>query len=130
MNAALGNIPYSFKGVIYEILVYERVLDQSERLLVYAYLSRKYRLEEVLGEFFEGAGFGCYPAAVAAGYPYWDVSKHPNSAGSKNIPRGTSMGNMKIQDMLSLYGLVYKSAGTKLSDGTVLTEDTYDVLGE
>jgi hypothetical protein len=41
-----------------------------------------------------------------------------------------SMGNMTIQSLLSLYGLLYKSAGTRLADGTVLTEDTYDTLGE
>jgi len=130
VTAALGNTPYSFKGVIYEILVYDRVLDQSERLLVYAYLSRKYRLEASLGQFFEGAGFGCYPAAVAAGYPYWYISKHPNTAGSRSVPIGISMGNMTIQALLSLYGLVYKSAGTRLANGTVLTQDTYDTLGE
>jgi hypothetical protein len=130
VTAALANIPYSFNGVIYEILVYDRVLDQSERLLVYAYLSRKYRLEASLGQFFEGAGFGCYPAAVAAGYPYWYIAKHPNTAGSKAVPLGMSMGNMTIQSLLSLYGLLYKSAGTRLADGTVLTEDTYDTLGE
>jgi hypothetical protein len=128
--AALANTPYSFKGVIYEILVYDRVLDQSERLLVYSYLSRKYRLEASLGQFFEGAGFGCYPAAVAAGYPYWYIAKHPNTAGSRSVPRGISMGNITIQALLSLYGLVYKSAGTRLANGTVLTEDTYDTLGE
>jgi hypothetical protein len=128
--AALGNTPYSFGGVIYEILVYDRVLDQNERLLVYAYLSRKYRLEASLGQFFEGAGFGCYPAAVAAGYPYWYIAKHPNAAGSRSVPRGTSMGNITIQALLSLYGLVYKSAGTRLANGTVLTKDTYDTLGE
>jgi hypothetical protein len=130
VTAALANTPYSFKGVIYEILVYDRVLDQSERLLVYAYLSRKYRLEASLGQFFEGAGFGCYPAAVAAGYPYWYISKHPNTAGSRSVPIGISMGNMTIQALLSLYGLVYKSAGTRLANGTVLTQDTYDTLGE
>ena len=130
VTAALANTPYSFGGVIYEILVYDRVLDQSERLLVYAYLSRKYRLEASLGQFFEGAGFGCYPAAVAAGYPYWYISKHPNTAGSRSVPRGISMGNITIQALLSLYGLVYKSAGTRLANGTVLTQDTYDTLGE
>jgi len=130
VTAALANTPYSFKGVIYEILVYDRVLDQSERLLVYAYLSRKYRLEASLGQFFEGAGFGCYPAAVAAGYPYWYISKHPNTAGSRSVPIGISMGNTTIQALLSLYGLVYKSAGTRLANGTVLTQDTYDTLGE
>jgi hypothetical protein len=130
VTAALANTPYSFKGVIYEILVYDRVLDQSERLLVYSYLSRKYRLEASLGQFFEGAGFGCYPAAVAAGFPYWYIAKHPNTAGSRSVPRGISMGNITIQALLSLYGLVYKSEGTRLANGTVLTQDTYDTLGE
>ena len=134
VTAALANTPYSFKGVIYEILVYDRVLDQSERLLVYSYLSRKYRLDASLGQFFEGAGFGCYPAAVAAGFPYWYIAKHPNTAGSRAVPSGMSMGNITIQSLLSLYGLIYKSAGTRtrLANGTVtvLTEDTYDTLGE
>ncbi|NDB82303.1 MAG: hypothetical protein EB127_06125 [Alphaproteobacteria bacterium] len=130
ITAALGNVSYSFNGVIYEVLVYDRVLDQSERLLVYSYLSKKYRLDQILAQFFEGVGFGCYPAAVAAGYPYWYVSNHPSKSGSRKIVEGISMGNIVIQDMLSLSGVLYKSAGTKLANGTVLTQDTYDNLGE
>ena len=40
-----------------------------------------------------------------------------------------SFGEITVEDFVNLYGLVYKSEGTRLADGTVLTQDTYDRLG-
>jgi hypothetical protein len=122
---ALANPSYSFKGVIYEVVIYDRVLTESERQIVYGYLSRKYNLDPVLPLNYTSS----HPSATLLDYSYWDISKHPNTAGSAKILAGTSFGNITIQDFLSLYGIIYKSAGTRLSDGTVLTQDTYTVLG-
>jgi hypothetical protein len=126
VNYALSNPSYSFKGVIYEVVVYDRVLTESERQTVYGYLSRKYNLDPVLPLSYATS----HPSATLLGYSYWDISKHPNAAGSAKILAGTSFGNITIDDFLSLYGVIYRSAGTRLSDGTVLTQDTYTVMGE
>jgi len=123
---ALANPSYSFRGVIYEVIVYDRVLSETERQIVYCYLSKKYRLDEVLPQTFTCS----HPSADILGYSYWDISKHPNAAGSASILSGVSFGNITIQQFLNLYGIIYKSAGTRLVDGTVLTEDTYTVLGD
>jgi hypothetical protein len=126
VSYALLNPSYSFRGVIYEVIVYDRVLTETERQVVYCYLSKKYRLDDVLPY-----SYTCsHPSADVIGFAYWDISKHPNTAGSANILAGTSFGNITIQDFLNLYGIIYKSAGTRLSDGTILTQDTYTVLGE
>jgi len=126
VNYALANPSYSFKGVIYEVVVYDRVLTESERQTVYGYLSRKYNLDPVMPLSYATS----HPSATLLGYSYWDISKHPSTAGSAKILAGTSFGNITIKDFLSLYGVIYRSAGTRLSDGTVLTQDTYTVLGE
>lgn len=130
VNAALSNISYSFRGVIYEIIVYDRVLSEVERQAVYSYLSEKYRLDYVLPLTYTSA----HPSASLLGYSYWDISKHPNAAGSQRIlatyGEGVSFGALSISDFINLYGIIYKSAGTRLEDGTVLTQDTYSVLGE
>ena len=130
VTAALSNISYSFKGVIYEVIVYDRVLSETERQAVYCYLSKKYRLDHVLP-----LTYTCsHPSAALLGYSYWDISKHPNAAGSQKILAtygdGVSFGAITVSDFINLYGIIYKSAGTRLEDGTVLTQDTYTVLGE
>jgi len=221
VNAALGNPSYSFNGVIYEVVVYDRVLTPTERFVVYSYLSRKYRLDQIIPFDFDGVASGMYPSAALLGYSYWDIEKHPNTTRAsnilnnyaltlttantrflvgetlkQNIPAGitiemlqgisfaagvcgegvitstapnrlavkvtkngfirgiqsdrfvvgsvsgataslsgvslatASFGEISVEDFVNLYGLVYKSEGTKLADGTVLTQDTYDRLGD
>lgn len=221
VNAALGNTSYSFNGVIYEVIVYDRVLTPTERFVVYSYLSRKYRLDQVIPVDFDGVASGVYPSAALLGYSYWNIEKHPNTSQAsnilnnhaltltaantrflvgetlkQNIPagatiemlqgisfaagvcaegvitstaptrlgvkitkngfiRGTSndrwvvgsvsgataflsgvslaapsFGEITVDDFVNLYGLVYKSKGTRLADGTVLAQDTYDRLGD
>ena len=93
---------------------------------MYSYLSTKYRLDQNLSYSYSSA----QPSAKVLGFAFWDIAKHPNSAGSPAILAGTSFANITIQDFLNLYGIIYKSAGNRLVDGTVLTEDTYTVLGE
>lgn len=127
VSYALSNVSYSFLGVIYEVIVYDRVLTETERQMVYAYLSKKYKLDEVLPYTFTAA----HPSAeLFSTSGYWDISTHPNAYGSSRVLAGTSFGDISLTDFLSLFGVIYKSAGTRLADGTVLTEDTYTVLGE
>lgn len=126
VSYALANPSYSFRGVIYEVIIYDRVLNETERQIVYSYLSTKYRLDQNLSYSYSSA----QPSAKVLGFAFWDIAKHPNSAGSPAILAGTSFANITIQDFLNLYGIIYKSAGNRLVDGTVLTEDTYTVLGE
>ena len=127
VSYALSNVSYSFRGVIYEVIVYDRILNEIERQMVYSYLSKKYNLDSVLPYTFPAA----HPSAsLLSSTGYWDISKHPNAYNSSRVLSGTTFGDITLKDFLSLFGVIYKSAGTRLSDGTVLTEDTYTVLGE
>lgn len=126
VSYALANVPYSFRGVIYEVIVYDRVLTETERQIVYSYLSKKYRLDYVLPLTYSSS----HPSAELLGLAYWDISKHPNAVGSSKILSGTSLGTIRIDDFINQQGFIYKSAGTRLPDGTVLGEDTYTAFGE
>ena len=124
--SALLNPSYSFSGVIYEVIVYDRVLAETERQSVYSYLSRKYRAETVMPSVYVSS----HPSAFGLTNGYWNISKHPNSSGSSKIAVGASMGAIAINDFIAVYGYVYKSAETRLADGSVLSADTYILLGQ
>ena len=124
--SALLNPSYSFLGVIYEVIIYDRVLSETERQSVYSYLSRKYRAETVMPSVYVSSR----PSAFGVTSGYWNISKHPNTSGSSKILAGASMGAIAIDDFGNLYGYVYKSAGTRGADGTVQTTDTYTLLGQ
>ena len=124
---ALNNVSYSFSGVIYEVIVYDRVLNETERHIVSSYLSRKYRLDRVLPASYAGSAPSGDLYGITTGF--WSISKHPNTIGSTRVLSGVSFGSVTIEDFINLYGVLYKSEGTRLADGTVLTEDTYERLG-
>ena len=124
--SALLNPSYSFNGVIYEVIVYDRVLSETERQTVYSYLSRKYKAETVMPSVYVSS----HPSAFGLTSGYWNIAKHPNSSGSSKIASGASMGAISIEDFTAIYGYVYKSAGTRLADGSILTTDTYISLGQ
>jgi hypothetical protein len=124
--SALLNPSYSFNGVIYEVIIYDRVLAETERQAVYSYLSRKYKAETIMPSVYVSS----HPSAFGVTSGYWNISKHPNAAGSSKILAGASMGAISIEDFSAIYGYVYKSAGTRLADGSVLTTDTYIALGK
>lgn len=124
--SALLNPSYSFNGVIYEVIVYDRVLSETERQTVYSYLSRKYKAETVMPSVYVSSR----PSAFGLTSGYWNIAKHPNSSGSSKIVSGASMGAISVEDFTAIYGYVYKSAGTRLADGSILTTDTYILLGQ
>ena len=125
VTSALLNPSYSFRGTIYEVIIYDRVLAETERQSVYSYLSRKYRAETIMPSIYVSS----HPSAFGLTSGYWNIAKHPNKSGSSKIPIGVSMGSISIEDFTALYGYVYKSAGTRLGDGSIITTDTYIALG-
>jgi len=124
--SALLNPSYSFSGVIYEVIIYDRVLAETERQIIYSYLSRKYRVETVMPSVYVSSR----PSAFGVTSGYWNIAKHPNKSGSSKIPFGVSLGAISIEDFDAVYGYVYKSAGTRLADGSILKTDTYIALGQ
>ena len=124
--SALLNPSYSFSGVIYEVIIYDRVLAETERQIIYSYLSRKYGVETVMPSVYVSSR----PSAFGVTSGYWNISKHPNKSGSSKIPLGVSLGAISIEDFGAIYGYVYKSAGTRLADGSILKTDTYIALGQ
>ena len=124
-NDAL-NPPYSFSGVISEVIVFDRKLTETERQSVYSYLARKYRLDSALPDSFTDSHYGAY----AVGATYWQVEHHPNNKGLSTIPAGTDFGGITLEDFFSLPEQIYKSKGSPLANGTTLGSDTYTVIGE
>lgn len=116
------NPPYSFAGVISEVIVFNRKLSELERQQVYGYLAQKYRLDSVLSDDLKYAHHGVY----GSGATYWQIEPHPNTKGLTGIPQNTSISDIILEEFFSLPEQVYKSSGTKLPDGTVLGSDTYN----
>lgn len=126
--SVLANTPsYSFTGVIHEIIAFDRKLDETERNQVYAYLSKKYgtTLEAKLPEGMVSA----HPSAQQVGATYWEIEHHPNTKNTDALPRGFEFSGIPIQNMMTIPDEFYKSSGTKLASGTVLSGDTYSNVG-
>lgn len=116
---------YGFVGVISEVIVFDRKLNEQERQNVYGYLSRKYNLNDRLPDVF----YGSHNSSFIAGTTYWVIEPHPNSKGVSSIPAGICFDGITISDFLALPSVIYKSAGTVLPNGTVLSGDTYSNIG-
>jgi hypothetical protein len=114
----------SFSGVIHEVLVFDRKLSETERQSVYSYLSKKYKLTDSLPDSFVSS----HPSAELAGLTYWSIKHHPNSRGLGDIPTSTPFSNIPLEAFFHLPDQVYKSEGTQLQNGTVLTGDTYGAV--
>lgn len=56
---------------------------------------------------------------------YWGIQPHPNTNGLDTIPKGAEFSGITLNRFFAMNETVYKSAGTRLSDGTVLGSDTY-----
>ena len=127
VNAALTNASYGFEGVIYEVIVYDRKLSETERQGVYAYLTRKYAtlLETKMPDAFRLS----HPSAFAHGITYWDIENHPNNKNLSTIPFGSEFSGIPLLRFFALPDSIYNSSGTVLSDGTVLNNDTYTNVG-
>ena len=124
LTSGITNPPFSFAGVISEVIVFDRRLSEREREQVYAYLSRKYRLEDKLPD-----SLPVRRSADAAGTTYWVVENHPNTKDLSTIPYGAEFSGITIDSFLKIPDTIYRSEGTRLPDGTVLGGDTYDYLG-
>lgn len=125
IRGATGNAPFGFRGVINEVIVFNRKLEETERQEVYGYLSRKYKLDTKLPNAYQAS----HPSAYVMGLTYWNIEHHPNTKGITGLQTGVSFGNIVLQNFFSFPDSLYKSEGTVLSDGTVLTGDTYSNVG-
>lgn len=119
------NPSFSFAGVVHEVIVFDRRLSEEERQQIYGYLSRKYRLESKMPVSYKKSMYGAYPL----GLTYWNIEHHPNSIGISSIPAGICFGGITLSEFVVLPDTIYKSSGTVLSDGTVLSGDTYSSIG-
>lgn len=115
------NPSFSFAGVVSEVIVFNRKLSEEERQIVYGYLSRKYALETKMPDAFKTS----HNSAYLAGISYWGIQPHPNTNGLDTIPKGAEFSGITLNRFFAMNETVYKSAGTRLSNGTVLGGDTY-----
>lgn len=114
-----------FWGVLNEVIVFNRKLSETERQEVYGYLSRKYKMSDKLPNSYRISHHGAY----SVGTTYWNIEHHPNNKGLSTIPSGISFSGITLSNFLALPDTIYKSSGTVLSDGTVLSGDTYSNIG-
>jgi hypothetical protein len=125
VSGATSAFNYGFYGVLNEVIVFNRKLQETERQEVYGYLSRKYKLDTKLPDAYQST----HPSAYGMGLTYWNIEHHPNTKGITGLQAGVSFGNIVLQNFFSFPDSLYKSEGTVLSDGTVLTGDTYSNVG-
>lgn len=116
---------YSFGGVISEIIVFDRKLQEEERQQVYGYLSRKYNLDSKLPDSY----YLSHPSTSELGLTYWQIAHHPNSKDLSTISDGSEFAGINVTDFFNMPELIYKSKDTVLSSGIALGGDTYGYLG-
>jgi hypothetical protein len=121
VRGVTANPSYGFRGVLYEVIVFNRKLNDQERKNVYGYLSRKYKLDAALPDSYKQAHPSTYPFGVT----YWAIQHHPNTKNLTTIPSGISFSGITLTNFFNMPILIYKSEGTVLANGTVLTGDTY-----
>jgi hypothetical protein len=122
---AITNTPYGFRGVLNEVIVFNRKLQETERQEVYGYLARKYKMDTKLPNSYTRS----HPSAYALGLTYWNIEHHPNTKGITGLSAGISFGDIALQNFFTLPDRIYKSKGTILADYTVQTTDTYTDVG-
>jgi len=125
-DAIRGNTSYGFGGVIHEVIVFNRKLSDPEREKVYAYLAKKY---SSLGDKLPDSYHWARNSAAEYGLTYWNIEHHPNTKDLNTIPVGAQFGGISLENFLAIPDTIYKSAGTRLADGTVLSSDTYTSIG-
>lgn len=122
-----SNSAYSFRGVISEVIVFNRKLSAQEREEVYSYLSIKYGLNERLPSTMPGIRNSvAYEGRTAS---YWVVESHPNKKNTTALPYSVEFSGLTLSSFFTMPDLVYKSAGTGLANGTTLAGDTYSNIG-
>jgi hypothetical protein len=122
-----ANTGYPAIGVLSEVIVFNRKLSETERQKVYGYLSRKYKMEKSLPDSYWRSHHSAY--SLDAGLTYWAIEHHPNNKSITTIPAGVCFGGITLSKFFKLPDAIYKSANTRLQDGTVLSGDTYSNIG-
>jgi hypothetical protein len=125
VGGATSDDSFGFYGVVNEVIVFSRKLQETERQEVYGYLARKYKLDTKLPDSYSRS----HPSAYLLGLNYWTIEHHPNTKGITGLPSGVSFGAIALQDFFNMPDTIYKSEGTVVGDGTVLTSDTYTKIG-
>jgi hypothetical protein len=125
VSSALTDYYYGFRGVINEVIVFNRKLQETERQEVYGYLARKYSMDTKLPNSYTRS----HPSAYSMGLTYWNIEHHPNTKGITGLSAGISFGSIALQNFFTLPDRIYKSKGTILADYTVQTTDTYTDVG-
>jgi hypothetical protein len=126
VSSALTDYYYGFRGVIYEVIVFNRKLQETERQEVYGYLSRKYKLDTKLPNSYTRS----HPSAYALGLTYWNIEHHPNTKPLKGFYPGLCFANIKLATFFEMPDFMYKSSGTIQSDQSLTVEDTYNSIGQ
>ena len=117
---------YGFRGVINEVIVFNRKLQETERQEVYGYLARKYSMDTKLPNSYTRS----HPSAYALGLTYWNIEHHPNTKPLKGFYPGLCFGNIKLATFFEMPDFMYKSIGTIQSDQSLTVVDTYNSIGQ
>ena len=80
-TAVAEDTKYGFDGVINEILVFDRKLNENERQTVYGYISKKYSLSDALPNSFKLS----HPSAQQVGKDFWEIRHHPNTISENDV---------------------------------------------
>ena len=126
ISNAIANASLGFRGVLNEVIVFNRKLQETERQEVYGYLSRKYKLDTKLPNSYTRS----HPSAYALGLTYWNIEHHPNTKPLKGFYTGLCFANIKLATFFEMPDFMYKSIGTIQSDQSLTVEDTYNSIGQ
>jgi hypothetical protein len=105
-GATSGN-NLGFYGVLNEVIVFNRKLQETERQEVYGYLSRKYSMDTKLPNSYTRS----HPSAYSMGLTYWNIEHHPNTKGITGLSAGISFGSIALQNFFALPDRIYNSVG-------------------
>lgn len=119
-----SSTPYSFQGVINELIIFNRKLEEPERQNVYGYLAKKYKLDSKLPDSF----YASHPSTYALGLTYWAISPHPNTLGLSSITASIPFGGITLEKFYNMPYKLYKSIGTRLPSGSTAEVDKYDTI--
>lgn len=123
---ATSDYSYGFRGVINEVIVFNRKLQETERQEVYGYLARKYSMDTKLPNSYKHS----HPSGYALGVTYWTIEHHPNTKPLKGFYPGLCFGNIKLATFFEMPDFMYKSIGTIQSDHSLTIVDTYNSIGQ
>jgi len=107
ISNAIANASLGFRGVLNEVIVFNRKLQETERQEVYGYLSRKYSMDTKLPNSYTRS----HPSAYSMGLTYWNIEHHPNTKGITGLSAGISFGSIALQNFFTLPDRIYNSVG-------------------